>query len=278
MEVRAATLSDWPLLQKFYSVAYNTGHPLHNLQFWQWQFGNPAFGQAFVGIANGEITGHLGVTLRDGIAWNINLYILPQFRNTGLFLSLIEAIKPFGRQININANTAAVKLYRLLRWHQYTDLIRMTCIRPGLENSTIDDLLIPTNVDITGFTSPQGHYWQQPGLISMVLDDGSEAVIQNNAGALRFARFVNPKKAVEQAWALGFNWVDYITSFNNPVLLKLERQGWRQDTESGIPWYLNPVVKSRLSHVTFFAEEPIPIDFYVNRTHSDIGRVGSLPI
>ncbi|HWB28500.1 MAG TPA: GNAT family N-acetyltransferase [Chitinophagaceae bacterium] len=277
MEIRAATITDWPLLQSFYMSVYKAGHPLQNRQFWQWQFGNPRFGQAFIAIDNGHIAGHLGVALSDGFAWHINLYVLQQYRHSNIALSLISEADNLGAPGNINANADAVKLYRLLGWYHYTNLVRMTLVNPGIDAVNLDSLL--ESISVEGeFKTPAGHYWEQPGLQGVLMDDGSQAVLQPSVGAIRFATLANSKKAVEQAWQLGFKWADYITSFNNPLLARLERQGWQTDIQSNIPWLLNPVVKKRISNISFLTKDPITIDFYVNRTHSDIGRVGSLPI
>ena len=277
MEIKAATIAHWPLLQAFYQGVYKAGHPLQNIAFWQWQFGNPAYGKAFIAIENGEIAGHLGVSLSGGYAWHICLYVLPQYRNGTVLLSLINAAGHLGKQGNINANADAIKLYRLLGWYQYTSLIRMTCINPAMQHKNIDELITPITLPGNTGEKPEGHYWQQPTLQGCVLADGSLGVLQPLVGAVRFAILCNPKKALQQAWDMGFNWADYITSFNNPLLLKLEKAGWQTDTESNIPWRLNPVIKNSASNISFLTKEPIPIDFYINRTHSDIGRVGSIP-
>ncbi len=42
----------------------------------------------------------------------------------------------------------------------------------------------------------------------------------------------NAKTAIETAWQMGFHWVDFVSSFNNPLLVKLEKQGWVSDEES----------------------------------------------
>lgn len=277
MEIKAATPDHWPLLQPFYKAIYKPGHPLQNHAFWQWQFGNEQYGQAFIAIDNGQIAGHLGVSISDGYAWHINLYVLPQYRNSPVLLSLINAVEHLGLQGNINANMDAIRLYRLLGWYHYTQLIRMTYINPAMQGKDIDYILSPLPTAPFSGETPSGHYWQQPGVRGITLQDGSQAVLQPGVGGLRFATVANPKKALQQAWDMGFNWVDYISSFNNPLLIKLEKGGWQTDAESNIPWLLNPVVKNSLSNISFLTQKPIPINFYINRTHSDVGRVGSLP-
>jgi len=277
MEIKAATPEHWPLLQPFYQLIYKPGHPLQNQAFWQWQFGNATYGQAFIAIEKGQIAGHLGVSLSNGYAWHINLYIQPQYRNSPVLLSLINAVGHLGLQGNINANMDAIRLYRLLGWYHYTPLIRMTCINPAMWGKPMDEVLSAITVTGAPGQPPAGHYWQQPSLQGCSLSDGSQVVLQPNVGAMRLATIASPKKALQQAWDMGFGWVDYITSFNNPILPKLEKGGWQTDAESNIPWLLNPVVKNRLSNISFLTQKPIPIDFYINRTHSDIGRVGSLP-
>ena len=75
---------------------------------------------------------------------------------------------------------------------------------------------------------------------------------------------------------MGFKWCDFLSSFNNPILRKLEKNNWKTEEEIQIPWLLNPVVYGNKSNLTFLSKEPIDINFYINRTHSDLGRVGSI--
>ena len=84
------------------------------------------------------------------------------------------------------------------------------------------------------------------------------------------------KKATQQAFEMGFSWCDFVTSFNNPILRKLDKNNWKSEYEIIIPWLLNPVVGNSKSNITFLTKESIDINFYIERTHSDIGRVGSI--
>lgn len=275
MEIKIARADDWELLSEFYRQAYRPGHPLHQFCFWKWQFENNDHGLALIALKDNRVIGHLGLGFSDGYAWHINLYVLEGYRNTSVAVSLITKAGAYGRGANLSANANAVKLYRLLKWYQYANLIRLTKTKDTAGKLSIDSLLSGIRLTHQG-TSPPDYYFQQPGIRSVLLHDGSKAVLQPEVGGARFVSLVNVKEACRELWDLGFTWCDFVSSFNNPLLLKLEQNGWQSDADSKIPWLLNPVVKNTPSLLTFLSKEPIDINFHINRTHSDIGRVGSL--
>jgi hypothetical protein len=82
---------------------------------------------------------------------------------------------------------------------------------------------------------------------------------------------------VREAWAHGFRWVDYVTSWNDPLCRTLEDAGWHLNEKSPVPWRLNPVEAGSVARVSLTSEEPLPKDFIMRRSFSDHGRVGSLP-
>lgn len=274
MEIKVAKLQDWSDLSRFYNSIYKVGHPLQNKDFWHWQYGNPEHGVALLAIHENEIIGHLGLTFSDGYAWHINLFIQPQHRKSGTVLKLITEAKRFGKQGTLSANENAVRLYRSLKWYQYYNLIRLTSINPAFSNSP--HLLLSEYSSSNIQKKPPGHFWNQPGLQGTVLEDGSYVIIQPEVGGVRFVTLCNIKNALKQLWDMGLKWCDYVTSFNNPILLTLEGQGWLPDTVTNIPWLLNPVVPNSFASITFLTKEPIDLNFYINRYHADIGRIGSL--
>ncbi|AWI25671.1 hypothetical protein [Flavobacterium pallidum] len=276
MEIRIATLDDWEMLSVFYHKIYRENHPLQHKEFWKWQFGNPEYGNAIIAISDNKIAAHLGVSIADGYAWHINLFVLEEWRNVPVLPALIKKADAFGKPGNLSANRDAVNLYRSLKWYQYANLERRICVRHDLADAAIQNILLPVSTD-EKILSPEGHFWQQPGLEPAIFEDGSTAILQKNVGGVRFVSINDIKKAAAQCFDMGFHWCDYVTSFNNPILRKLERNHWKDETEQQIPWLLNPVVHHSKSNLTFLTQEPIPIDFYINRLHSDLGRIGSLP-
>ena len=86
----------------------------------------------------------------------------------------------------------------------------------------------------------------------------------------------NLDKFEQQAWSLGYNWIDYITSWNDLKTNDLEKNGWVPDYQSVVPWRLNPIEENYFCDVSFLSEQPIDKELIVKRSHSDHGRVGSL--
>jgi hypothetical protein len=88
----------------------------------------------------------------------------------------------------------------------------------------------------------------------------------------------NIQEAAQEAWDLGFNWIDYITSWNDLKTRQLENFGWQIDSQTVVPWRLNPIVKDYYCNISFLSENPLDNNFIVHRSYSDHGRIGSLPI
>ena len=108
------------------------------------------------------------------------------------------------------------------------------------------------------------------------LTDGSTAINQANVGGLRIVELINIENLEQEAWNLGYNWVDYITSWNDLKTRELEIKGWVIDHESVVPWRLNPIEKNYFNNITFLSEKPLDNEFIVHRSYSDHGRIGSL--
>jgi hypothetical protein len=274
MEIRIASIEDWKILHAFYKSIYNMNHPLLNYNFWNWQY-NHDLGKAIIVVKENEIIGHLGISISDGYSWHINLYIKNDYRNSSVILLLLKKANDFGKQANLSANKNAVDLYRSLKWYQYANLERRLVLNPQFQFEPVVSILRPINTDVI-YKAPNGHFWKQPTLRSIEFDDGSTAIVQNDVGGLRFVTLNEVGKTTKQAFEMGFKWCDFLSSFNNPILRKLEKNNWKTEEEIQIPWLLNPVVYGNKSNLTFLSKEPIDINFYINRTHSDLGRVGSI--
>lgn len=268
--------SDWDMLLVFYKKAYREHHPLQNKEFWNWQFGNENYGRAIIGIYENEIVAHLGIVNVDNYFFGINLYIDNKNRIGDAYLNLIEIAFQLGnKHIALSVSNDALPLLRIMKWYQYANLERRLITHPDYSNGSISKVLEPIKV-ITDLYKPEGHFWEQPTLKSIQMNDGSTAIIQNEVGGLRFVEIKNVKKATQQAFEMGFKWCDYITSFNNPVLMKLDSNKWKTESEIEIPWLLNPIEYGSKSNLTFLSKTPIGINFYINRTHADLGRVGTI--
>ena len=275
MDLKIAEISDWDILLNFYKKIYGIHHPLLNYEFWKWQYGNEEFGRAIIAIHNNEVVGHLGLAINSDYAWHINLFVMEDYRITTVLINMFAIAKNLGKQGNLSANREAVNLYRSLKWYQYADIERKLIINPVSISNSTEVLLQP--IVLTQYqTIPEGNFWKQPALKSVLFEDGSTGIVQENIGGLRFVTIKDVKKATQQAFEMGFKWCDFVTSFNNPILRKLEKNNWKSENEVAIPWLLNPIVENSKSKITFLSKEPIDINFYINRTHSDIGRVGSI--
>jgi hypothetical protein len=163
-------------------------------------------------------------------------------------------------------------MYRKMGWTRYSDLMRYTAVAPGLtrENAVAE-------ARIARSAQPQSHrYWRQPGVLGTTLSDGSTAVVQARLGGLRVVHIADPGKVLAACWEAGARWVDFITSWNDPLCRDLDRKhGW--ELGDGIPWRLNPLVPGSKSEITVTAQEGLPAGLIIDRTFSDHGRIGSLP-
>lgn len=275
MDIKIADNSDREIVLAFYKKVYGIYHPLLNDEFWKWQYGNEEFGRAIITIHNNEVVAHLGIALNDDYAWHINLFVMEDYRNTSVLLNMFGVAKKLGKQGNLSANRDAVNLYRSLKWYQYANIERKLTINPMYDSHSLETLLQPIDIALN-LSMPKGNFWEQPTMKSVLFEDGSTAIVQENASGLRFVTINDVKKATQEAFEMGFKWCDYVTSFNNPILRKLEKNNWKSENEITIPWLLNPIVKGNTSNITFLTKEAIDINFYIDRTHSDIGRVGSI--
>jgi hypothetical protein len=100
--------------------------------------------------------------------------------------------------------------------------------------------------------------------------------VQARLGGLRVIQIADPGKVLAACWEAGARWVDFVTSWNDPLCRDLDRKhGW--ELGDGIPWRLNPLVPGSKSEITVTAQESLPAGLIIDRTFSDHGRIGSLP-
>ena len=70
-------------------------------------------------------------------------------------------------------------------------------------------------------------------------------------GGLRAVDIIKLDEYEETAWDLGFKWLDYISSWNDPLLDQLKNNDWLTEDESIIPWRINPIVEGSRSNISF---------------------------
>lgn len=274
---REARVEDWDKLLSFFSRIYRQNHPLQNRSFWEWQFGNEEYGRSFICTnESGDIVGHVGANFGGGVAWIINVYLDRGYRGKGVLRELYDLARNYHPLAATAANAAGLGLYRNMRWIRYNNLVRLVKVKPGQEAMTTTDLCEDIIVDVEQLRCSDTHYFQQPFLKGICLEDGSRGVSQEKVSGLRLTDVKDLKYAEESAWDLGFKWIDYISSWNDLTLSKMEKNNWLPDKETKIPWRLNPIEEMCFSDITFLSEEPLHNEFIVHRSYSDHGRIGSL--
>ncbi|TAD86476.1 MAG: hypothetical protein EAY75_08240 [Bacteroidetes bacterium] len=278
IEIRVAEMADYDLLLPFYKNAYRAGHPLLNADFYNWQFGDAACGRSIIAVENQLVVGHLGCLFADGFTWLTNLSLTENHRSGSLVLSMYSRAKAFGLPLaTTNASAALVALYRRLRWYRQPNLERFCCINPRLAGAPVLQLMAPVSHRCGRLPTPAKHrYWQQPGLQGIALDNGSTAVLQPNCGGARLVDLKQPAETAAQLFECGYSWVDYVTSWNDPIIDQLQAPLWQPEKESIVPWYINPIILGSQSEITVFSNTPLPRDFIIKRYHSDHGRVPTL--
>lgn len=266
IDVREATQADWPILQASFLANYRAGHPLHRRDFWEWQ--HLSNGRSFIAIEDGKIVAHWGAHHSGGLSWCMNLYAAHSMRGKGFLRRACALARAYHPVASANVNDVALEAFRKMGWIRYYDLLRYVLVRPG-SSPAIERVSFPPMPPPVGH-----HYWKQPGLVGAQFDDGSTGVLQASVGGVRAIEISDPGFLAQTAWQMGALWIDYITSWNDPLGPQLAAAGWRRDDP--IPFYLNPVKWGSKPHLSFVSEEPLPKDFIVRRFHSDHGRVASL--
>jgi GNAT superfamily N-acetyltransferase len=277
MITREATIEDWEQLFLFFSRVYRANHPLQNKEFWLWQYGDKQYGRSLICInENGTIVGHVGANFGGGLAWIINVYLDEECRGKGILGKLYAIARNYYPLAATAANAAGLGLYQNMRWIRYYDLVRYVKINPKISEVTMQNVCQSLSIDVEHLIVKDSHYFQQPSLKGIVLKDGSRAVSQENVGGLRVVDIENVDQLENQAWEIGYNWMDYITSWNDLKTRNLEKNGWVLDFKSVVPWRLNPIEENYFCDITFLSERPLDNEFIVHRSYSDHGRIGSI--
>jgi hypothetical protein len=277
MTTREATIEDWDKLFIFFSKIYRKNHPLQHRDFWIWQYGNEIYGRSFICLNdNDEIVGHVGANFAGGIAWIINVYLVEECRGKGILTELYALARAYYPLAATAANDAGLGLYKKMRWYRYHDLVRYVKINPKIKNQNTENVCKSVSISIDDLLVKDSHYFMQPILKGIALKSGSRAVSQVSVGGLRIVNLVNLSVLEEEAWDLGYNWIDYITSWNDLTTIELERNKWVIDSKSVVPWRINPIQKDYFCDITFLSEKPLDKNFVVHRSFSDHGRIGSL--
>lgn len=277
MITREANIEDWDKLYQFFKIIYRENHPLHKKNFWEWQYGNPENGRSFICLnEKDEIVGHVGANFGGGIAWIINVYLNEECRGKGILGKLYNLARAYFPLAATAANEAGLGLYKNMRWIRYYDLVRYVKINPIFSNPSTELICQPIDVNFRNLITTDCHYFTQPNVTGITLSDGSRAISQENVGGLRAVDINVINDFEQQAWEMGYHWIDYITSWNDLKTKNLEKNNWVLDFKSVVPWRLNPLEKDYFCDITFLSEEPLDKEFVVHRSYSDHGRVGSI--
>lgn len=277
MTTREATIEDWKELFSFFSKVYRKNHPLQNKEFWFWQYGDKNYGRSFICLNdNGTIVGHVGANFGGGVAWIINVYLDEECRGKGILGKLYALARNYYPLAATAANEAGLGLYKNMRWIRYYDLVRYVKINPNIHNPTFKNVCQLIHSNVNNFIAKDTHYFQQPSIKGLLLDDGSRVVSQENVGGLRVVDINDLDQLENQTWQLGYLWMDYITSWNDLKTKDLEKNKWILDFKSCVPWRLNPLEENYFCDITFLSEAPLDKEFIVHRSYSDHGRIGSL--
>ena len=277
MIYREATIEDWDDLKEFYKKVYRFNHPLIDKEFWIWQYGDVKYGRAFICLNNdSDIVGHVGANFAGNLAWMINGYLDTEYRGKGVMSNLYNLARNYYPVAATAANNLGLGMYKSMRWYRYYDLIRYVKIKPAIEDITFKNKNKKEDILVDDFKNSESYYFKQPGIVGLKFEDGSTAVSQSEVGGLRVVDIGNLDFLEQTAWQLGYNWMDYITSWNDLKSKDLEQNGWVLDYKSVVPWRLNPVQENYFCDITFLSEEPLDREFIVHRSYSDHGRIGSL--
>lgn len=129
---------DWPLLRSFYREQLRPNHPLANITLFDWCFGpRPLLTRQDQGSEeysvitareSGRIIGHIGaieVPFRTAYgvlraAWYINIFVIPEFRRSGVASALLLAgLNQYDLIMGLGTTEDGLQLYRR---HGYTRL------------------------------------------------------------------------------------------------------------------------------------------------------------
>lgn len=277
MITREATIEDWDKLLVFFKKIYRENHPLQNKEFWEWQYGDANYGRSLICLNENDIVvGHVGANFGGGLAWIINVYLDEECRGKGILGKLYAIARSYYPLAATAANEAGLGLYKNMRWIRYYDLVRYVKVNPKIESVTTENVCKKVEVSVEDKIKNDTHYFQQPSLKGIRIGETATAVSQENVGGLRLVDFENINEVESYAFELGYNWIDYISSWNDLKTKELEKNGWVLDFKTVVPWRLNPLEKNCFCDITFLSEAPLDNNFVVHRSYSDHGRIGSL--
>lgn len=277
MIIREATINDWDKLLFFFEEIYRENHPLHDKEFWKWQYGDVKFGRSFICLDDNEkVVAHVGASFENNLAWLMNLYVNKEYEGKRIPSKLYDLARRYYPLVTTAANKAALDMYQSMRWIRYYNLVRYVKINPVVTEVNLQNVCRNVLVDLNNYLVKDIRYFQQPSIKGLLFEDGSRAVSQENVGGLRILEVGNIRELEHKAWELGYLWMDYTTSWNDTKSRRLEKNGWVLDYKSVVPWRLNPIEENYFCDVSFLSEEPIDKELVVKRSHSDHGRVGSI--
>ena len=277
MIIREATVMDLDKLVLSFKKNYRENHPLHNKEFWKWQYGDEKYGRSFICLDDKEqVVAHVGASFENNLAWLMNLYVNKEFEGKRIPSKLYDMARQYYPLVTTAANKAALDMYQSMHWIRYHNLVRYVKINPTVADININNVCKKIDVQVDKFVVKDIRYFQQPTIKGLLFDDGSRAVSQEFVGGLRVLDIGNSKVLENWAWHLGYLWMDYMTSWNDIQTRRLVKNGWVLDYESVVPWRLDPIEKNYFCDVSFLSEEPIDKQLIVKRSHSDHGRVGSI--
>ena len=273
MELRFAVESDWPMLVEFYLRVYRPHHPLHSKEFWMWRFGDPENGSSVIAESNGSIVGHVGINRCSCVAWIINVYLDTDHRGQGLLTKLYALAETRGLLAATNVNGPGIGMYKKMGWIEHSKLIRYVLVD---DNASAMELFAPSLNTYVRKEPTSNHYWKQPGLKGILLEDESSCVDFLHMGGIRMVEIGEPNLVPGMMKSLNARWADYVTSQNDPLCDELVKLGWKLDHEASVPWLFDPIDLVSRMDVNVFAKLPLPESFIIRRWDSDHGRVGSI--
>jgi len=273
--VRVASEVDWPALRTFFESAYRPRHPLRRLDFWRWRFGDSEHGRSIVAEIDGAIVGHAGVAIHSGYCWMITVFLAEAARGKGFLRQMYDLAREHGPLAAASVNRPGLDMYRNMGWMRYSNLERFVAVNPSSSREG-RALLSPVTGNFGWPKAGGDHYWEQPGISGIVLPDGSTAVDQLGQGGLRIIDLVDPVAAADAAFSAGVHWLDFVTSWNDPLCRSIDAVHWRPEDEVELPWRLDPVEDGSKAHIAVLSERPLPHDLIISRRASDHGRVASL--
>lgn len=277
MIIREATIRDWEKLLQFFKKNYRENHPLHNKEFWEWQYGDEKFGRSFICLnEDNQVVAHVGASFENNLAWLMNLYVDKDYEGKRIPAKLYDLARQYYPLVTTAANKSALDMYQSMRWIRYHNLVRYVKINPIVRDVNIKNVCRKISVEVDDFVKKDIRYFQQPSIKGLLFEDGSRGISQEEVGGLRVLDIVNIKELENKAWQLGYLWIDYTTSWNDTKTRRLEKNEWVLDYKTVVPWRLDPIEENCFCDVSFLSEEALDKELIVKRSHSDHGRVGSL--